>query len=66
MTTNVELDEDEVKEAIQLYLSEKNLDVALEDIDIEIQRGMNKGSPAQRTSPGIRKAVCKDVTETDE
>lgn len=63
MKTDVELDEEEVKEAIAFYLQKQhNLHANLENMDIHIRSGFpNSNDPREQSGPSFKGVTCKDV-----
>lgn len=60
MQTNVELNQDEVKTAIQLYLEEeRGIEADVENISFNIHR--SGGQPGEIGSPQVQSVTCKDV-----
>jgi hypothetical protein len=62
MKTDVELSEEEVKEAVAFYLREKK-DVKCdpENVSLEVASGGSPRDPRVSSGPRFRKAKCEDV-----
>lgn len=60
MNMNVELDKEEAKEAIQMYLRQrKEMKVDLENISFNIKR--SSAPPGQIGSPMVKSVSCEDI-----
>jgi len=61
MKTDITLDKEEAKKAIQNYLQENmEVEVALDDISFDITR--TSAQPGSRGSPKVSSVTCEDVT----
>jgi hypothetical protein len=63
MKTDVELDKEEVKEAIAFYLHQRhNLHADPENMDIHIRSGFpNSNDPREQSGSSFEGITCKDV-----
>ena len=65
MQMNIELDKEEAKRAVQIYLEEENgMTVSLEDISFNI--GRSSAQPGQVGSPKIKSITCENVNNLED